>query len=413
MRAKGFIISPKIRIIYTQEEIFLFKSIKSWIPDTPYLDVMKEAGLEQAYPAYLAQRSSYAESPSFFLDCGDYFLTNGQNELGIRVLSNLAELGLDDAALLRMYAWRLQQADELDLAIAVFERVHASRGDEPQSFRDLALALGLRWERDHDSDDLTQAMNLFYEVVLREWERFPEIEIIALMELNRLIRLAKQENVPVPEHIDQRLQRNLDLDVRISMSWDADLTDVDLHVFEPTEEHAYYSHNLTAIGGLVSRDFTQGYGPEEYVLRRALPGTYTIKAHYYGSSQQALCGPCTVAVMVFTNYARADEKKQVLMLRLDKPSDEVRVGEIAIDGEEQSDTEGGEDTSWQGTFKQLRHGMTVDEIVGVVGQPIEIRGKEEMTMVYRPETDIEIHVRTGPGLIAVQRIMEGAVLDIL
>ncbi len=31
----------------------------------------------------------------------------------------------------------------------------------------------------------------------------------------------------------------LDLDVCISMSWDADLTDVDLHVFEPPSEHAY------------------------------------------------------------------------------------------------------------------------------------------------------------------------------
>ncbi|MCK5666985.1 MAG: hypothetical protein KAI17_26040, partial [Thiotrichaceae bacterium] len=79
------------------------------------------------------------------------------------------------------------------------------------------------------------------------------------------------------------LIKNLDLDVRISMSWDTDLTDVDLHVFEPTDEHAYYAHNRTEIGGLVSRDFTQGYGPEEYVLKKALAGIYNIKAHYYGS----------------------------------------------------------------------------------------------------------------------------------
>ena len=42
------------------------------------------------------------------------------------------------------------------------------------------------------------------------------------------------------------------------MSWDADLTDVDLHVFEPTGEHAYYGHNRTSVGGLVSLDFRQG-----------------------------------------------------------------------------------------------------------------------------------------------------------
>ena len=44
------------------------------------------------------------------------------------------------------------------------------------------------------------------------------------------------------------------------MTWDADLTDMDLHVIEPSGEEAYYSHNRTRIGGMVSRDFTAGYG---------------------------------------------------------------------------------------------------------------------------------------------------------
>jgi hypothetical protein len=39
--------------------------------------------------------------------------------LDIRVASNLLELALDDAALLRSYAWRMQQAGELDDAISV------------------------------------------------------------------------------------------------------------------------------------------------------------------------------------------------------------------------------------------------------------------------------------------------------
>ena len=92
---------------------------------------------------------------------------------------------------MRMYAWRLQQAGELDQAIEVFERVLALRDDEPQSYRDLALALGERWQHTAAGDDILRAMELLYAVVKKDWERFPEIEIIALMELNRLIRLAK------------------------------------------------------------------------------------------------------------------------------------------------------------------------------------------------------------------------------
>jgi len=387
--------------------------IKPWSPDTPYLTAMGQADSDQIYEVYLKQRAEYAESPAFFLDCGDYMLKNDLHEYALRVLSNLMELGLDDVALMRMYAWRLQQANELDIAVSVFEHVRSLRDDEPQSHRDLALALGERWQRNHNSNDALRAMALLYDVILRPWDRFPEIEIITLMELNRLIHFAEQEEITIPDRIDRRLRRLLDLDVRISMSWDADLTDVDLHIFEPTGEHAYYGHNLTEIGGLVSRDFTQGYGPEEYVLRKAVPGVYTIKAHFYGSSQQAVVGACTVIVTVFTHYGRSDEKKQVLTLRLDKPSDEALVGEISIDGNDRTVTSTHKDTDWRERFRGLRREMTVNEIIGVVGQPAEIQGHDEMVLVYRLEDDVVVHVRAAPRLTSVQQIMDGATLDLL
>jgi Ca-activated chloride channel homolog len=388
-------------------------SIQPWSPDTPYLQALRQASQGQAYAVYLAQRARYARSPAFFLDCGDHFLSAGEHALGIRILSNLLELGLDDAALLRMFAWRLQQAEELDLAVSILERVRRDRDDEPQSHRDLALALGLRWERSSRPDDITRAMELLYDVVLRSWDRFPEIEVIALIELNRLIYLSTRKGISVPERIDLRLRRPLDLDVRISMSWDADLTDVDLHVFEPTGDHAYYRHNLTNIGGLVSRDFTRGYGPEEYVLRKAPPGVYTIKAHYYGSTQQTKCGPCTVTATVFTNYGRDDEQKQIMMLRLEKPSNEVLIGQITIAGEQTEVPEPEPGDAWRKSFKTLVRGMTVNEITAIVGQPAELTGETEIILIYRPVAGVLIHIHTAPTLVSVEQIIDGGTLTIV
>lgn len=98
----------------------------------------------------------------------------------------------------------------------------------------------------------------------------------------------------------------------------------------PTGEHAYYAQSNTRIGGRVSRDFREGYGPEEYALRRAYPGEYQIQAHYYGSHQQTLTGACTVLVSVYTNYGRPHEDKKMLTLRLDKPSSTETVGSVKI-----------------------------------------------------------------------------------
>lgn len=304
-------------------------AIKAWDPGTPYLHALRESDPERAYETYLRLRPEYAASPSFYLDCADFFLRQGQTEIGLRVLSNLLELALDDPALLRIYSWRLQQAELYDEAVAILERVLPMRPDEPQSHRDLGLALSDRWDRDGQADDAFRAAELLYEVVQREWDRFPEIEVIALMELNRLLHKAKQAGLEMPE-VDERLIKHLDLDLRISMGWDADLTDVDLHVWEPSGDHAYYGAPRSPQGGLVSLDFRQGYGPEEYVLRKAMPGDYEIKAHYYGSHQQTLMGACTVLVTVFTDYGRPQEKRQLLTLRLDKPSNEVTVGKVTV-----------------------------------------------------------------------------------
>lgn len=305
--------------------------VQPWAPDMPYLQELDSIPAGERYQRYLKLREQYTSSPSFFLDCGDYFLKHQMQSKGVRILSNLLELDLENPALMRTCAYRLQQAGELDAAVDIFTDILALREDEPQSHRDLGLALSQRWQRDRQEEDLIAAMRLLWAVVKQKWQRFPEIEMIALLELNRLIRLAEKENIPVPERIEQRFRTTLDLDLRISLSWDADLTDVDLHVLEPTGEHACYQHRSTKQGARVSRDVQDGYGPEEYILKKAVKGVYRIKAHYYASHQQSLCGPCTVIASLFTDYARDNEQERTLILRLDKTGQDFLVGEVTLD----------------------------------------------------------------------------------
>ena len=92
-------------------------------------------------------------------------------------------------------------------------------------------------------------------------------------------------------------------------------------------KEAMFSHNRTTIGGLVSRDFTQGYGPEEYCLRKAMRGTYKIEANYYGSQAVQLMGPVTVQAEVITHFGRPDEKRKSLTLRLREQKETVLIAE--------------------------------------------------------------------------------------
>ena len=131
--------------------------------------------------------------------------------------------------------------------------------------------------------------------------------------------------------IDERLVKSLDQDLRVVLCWDADLTDVDLWVIEPNGEKCYYSNNRTQMGGRLSRDFTQGYGPEEYTLHHGAPGSYAIQAHYFGSGQQALTGPATILASVFTNFGRPSEQRRTITVRVTEVKDVVEIGEVSLD----------------------------------------------------------------------------------
>ena len=302
-------------------------TVRPWDPQTPYLEKLKSVGEDEAYDTYLEQRTAYGRSPSFYLDCADYFFKIGRRRLAIRVLTNVAELDLESPQLLRILAYKLQMEEELVLASRILEQILAMRSEEPQSYRDLALVLDRRRE-------FRRAAELLWAVVMDEWDdRFPEIETIALMELNRVLDRARREGQTdlVQElGIDQRLVKLLDHDLRVVLSWDADLTDVDLWVTEPSGERCLYSHNRTRIGGRISRDFTVGYGPEEYVVRKGTSGTFQIQANYYGSSQQTLTGPATVLATVFTNFGRPDEDRRTMTVRVAEVKDVIDVGKVEL-----------------------------------------------------------------------------------
>ena len=294
--------------------------LQAWNPDTPYLEALKKAAPATLFATYMNQREQYGNAPAFYLDCADFFYARQQKELGLQVLSNVAEMELQNAALLRILGGRLAQLGHLELAMAAFEEVLRLRPEEPQSHRDLALVLA-------QLGQYGRALELLQHVVMNRWDRFDEIELIALMEFNALLPKARAQGL-TKVSLDPRLIQLLDVDVRIVITWDADLTDIDLWVLEPTGEKVYYQHMLSTIGGHFSKDFTQGYGPEEYIIRKARHGVYKIQANFYGSQAQMMSGAVTLQADIYTNYGRPNEQHRAITLRLVDKKDTIDVGEI-------------------------------------------------------------------------------------
>jgi tetratricopeptide (TPR) repeat protein len=301
-------------------------ALERWNPKSGYLDRLRRAPESERYSVYLEERQAHSHQPGFYLDCADFFLEAQDGEHGFRILSNLAEFALEDAALLRVLAQRLVQSGRPDLAKPLLEKVLAIRPDEPQSRRDLALVCAALKQ-------FQRAVDLLWEVVERPWNaRFPEIELIALGELNAIAATCGE---PLElSRVDKRLSRNLPVGLRAVLTWDADSSDIDLWVVDPNGERCFYKAPLSYQGGRMSRDFTGGYGPEEFLLRDPKPGKYLIQINYYGDSRQTAIGPVTAQVLLITGFGTPTQEERRLTVRLEANKQILDIGSITIGGKQ-------------------------------------------------------------------------------
>ena len=265
------------------------------------------------YREYLRLRSDYISTPTFYFDMADWFFRHNDRIRALRILSSIADMELENASLYRLLGYRLKEYAEYELEAYVCQKVIQWRPMEPQSYRDYALALS-------DAGHHQQALDTLYSVLTQSYahninRRSMGIEEVVVTELNQMIAKNKQLNTSA---IDKELIKSMPVDIRVVINWNMNNTDIDLHVTDPNGETCFYSHKATALGGRISQDITQGYGPEQFMLKKAVKGKYKVYVNYFGDSQVKAEGPSTIMVEVYTGYSGNNQQRQISCLQMTK-----------------------------------------------------------------------------------------------
>ncbi len=291
--------------------------LNAYDPDTPYLKVMEYTDPAKAIETYHKLKKEYGQTPSFYVDVADYFFKKGDLAQAVLVVSNLAELNLEDAQLLRVLGYKLSSYKAYKEAIEVFRKVVTIREEEPQSYRDLGLALA-------EDKQYQEAVETLYKVVKNAWnDRFGDVQLVTMNDINSLVARHKEIKT---NFMDKRLLKSEPVDIRVVLSWDTDNCDIDLWVTDPTNEECYFSNPLTYLGGKISYDVTQGYGPEEFMIKKAPKGTYKIAVNYYGTHSQKQLMPVNLRITFYTHFGTDKEQKQETTVRVTNEKDVIEVG---------------------------------------------------------------------------------------
>ena len=230
---------------------------------------------------------------------------------GLRALSSLVEHHPGDLVLARDVAFTAMEWGLGGQACALLRRVVEKRPAELPTYHAIATAL-----EGTGHNDLAL---VFFETALAaepQGGKYGDFRLIVSFDYLRFLRQVErgERRTSVPDLVRARRKtlaegpKVKEADLVLVMAWNTDRTDVDLHVTDPKDEECFYSHRDTKIGGHLTADVTQGFGPEMFVLRDAVPGEYAAEAHYYAGDATRLGARSKVYVTLYEDWGRKNER---------------------------------------------------------------------------------------------------------
>ena len=227
----------------------------------------------------------------------------------LKLLSSLMEKSPGNTVMARDIAYSALEWDLNEQAYYLFKRVLQSRPYEPQTYLALAKSLSKIGNK--------ELALIYYEIAIAaKWDgRFGEFRKIAALDyLNLLNQVKSDKNFKHADYAAARFKtikkefKEESVDLLVTISWNTDNTDIDLHVVEPSGEECYYKHTKTRMGGYITEDVTQGYGPEMYLLKNAKSGKFKVKAKYFSSNRNRASTRTKIHATIYKNWGKPNEK---------------------------------------------------------------------------------------------------------
>ncbi len=299
-------------------------TLNQYNSNSNYMQSFSGVVRSELYKHYLTIRNEYQQTPSFFVEVADMFFKNGMTDTAKMILSNIVEISNQNDQIIQEYGNKLIEYAQYKDAVPAFKFITELREEFPQSFRDYALACEL-------AGDYQEAYDVMLSILSKSWKRFDNIKMIVYTEFNELI--ANHKDQIILHDFDPQLYAPMHMKLRVVLTWNTDNCDIDLHVVEPDGVKCFFSNRLTKLGGKLSYDYTQGFGPEEYLMKNNVDGIYQILAHYYGSTSQAQLLPVIVYADIYTDYGTPEQTHKRLSLKLKQKNDTYEIGIVEIEPE--------------------------------------------------------------------------------
>jgi len=241
-------------------------------------------------------------------------------------LGNMAEAARANASLIEVAPAKtelLQRAGLLllrdgrgELAEAPLRHALSIRPDRVNGYRHLALLL---W-REGRPDEAARVLESATRQQFPQW--YGDAQRVVREELGYVYRACMAKDPSKRSEIEDRAREyNVDLArrdaLRVTLAWETDANDVDLHVVDPKGEECYYGHRDTGTGLVLYEDITQGLGPEVIRTDKMVDGKYDIGVRYFSAGPMGVSRGIVIVM-------RGDDDVEIEPFRLVEGGGEIR-----------------------------------------------------------------------------------------
>lgn len=247
----------------------------------------------------------------------------GNDTEAARAFASLIEIAPAKTELLQRAGLLLLRTRSARLAEAPLRKALEVRPDRANGYRHLALML---WQ-DGRVEEAARVLESATRQSFPAW--YGGVQRVIREELGYVYRAWMTKDPARRDDIVNRAREYaVDLDrrdaLRITLAWETDANDVDLHVVDPSGEECFYSHKSTRAGLSLYEDITQGLGPEVVRASQLDRGTYHIGVRYFAAGPMGISRGIVIVL-------RDDDQMEILPFRLTQGGGDIRyVGRVAV-----------------------------------------------------------------------------------
>ena len=244
-----------------------------------------------------------------------------------RAYASLIEVAPAKPELLQRAGLLLVRVGGARVAETPLRRALELRPDRVNSYRHLALMLWLDGRPEEAARVLESALQ----------QRFPvwygDAHRVVRDELGYVYRSWGASHPDGRADVEDRARdHGVDLQrrdaLRITLAWETDANDVDLHVVDPDGEECFYGHSRNRGGLELYQDITQGFGPEVIRTSETDRGIYHVGVRYFAA------GPMGISrglVVVMRSRDGREPAVEIIPFRLTEGGGDIRyVGRVEV-----------------------------------------------------------------------------------